>query len=44
MAYIVRDVMTWDLVTVGVNESLIDVSKVMRQHDIADSSTVGTVC
>jgi CBS domain-containing protein len=36
MAQTVRDVMTADLVTVGVDESLIDASKAMREHDIGD--------
>jgi CBS domain-containing protein len=36
MAQIVRDVMSSNLVTVGVDDSLIDASKAMREHDIGD--------
>ena len=36
MAQIVRDVMSANLVTVGVKDSLIDASKAMREHDIGD--------
>lgn len=36
MAQMVRDVMSSDLVTVGVEDSLIDASKAMREHDIGD--------
>jgi len=34
MAQVVRDVMSSALVTVGVDDSLIDASKAMREHDI----------
>ena len=36
MAQTVREVMSTDLVTVGVEDSLIDASKLMSQHDIGD--------
>ena len=36
MAQIVRDVMSANLNTVGVKDSLIDASKAMREHDIGD--------
>jgi len=36
MTQIVREVMSSNLVTVGVEDSLIDASKARREHDIGD--------